>query len=232
MIQLNLLPEVKLVYLRTERNKRLIILICLIVLIVMILLNVLGFTLTKLQKNQIQSLETKAQQASNTFAGFKNLNSILTVQNQISAINTIQNNSPAMGRLFTYLNEILPTNTTLNNFIINNSGSNSADSITMTGQANNVFTINLLVDSLKSTVYSVKGVKGTNPAFSDVVPSAISNGNNNSNNNNKFNASFTINMNFNPTLFNVLDKVQISIPSKYATRSEQALPVNLFSTKN
>ena len=121
MIQLNLLPEVKVIYLRTERNKRLIILVSVIVVAVMLLLNILGFSLTSLQKNQITSIANKVQQESFKFSKFTNLSTILTVQNQITSINAIQNGSPAMYRLSSYLNEIFPVNTTLGSLLGNTS---------------------------------------------------------------------------------------------------------------
>ena len=224
MIQLNLLPEVKIKYIKTEKIKATVQTLTILLSIIFIVITGLFYGYTVLQKNQITNLSKSISQESAKFSSFKNINNILTVQNQISAINTLKSQTPNANRLTGYLNEIIPVNANISTLNINF----QANTIVISGNADTVYTINLLVDSLKSATFSVKGVSGTSPAFSSVILSSVGNGAN-SGGNSGLNASYSISFNFNPILFNQQDVVYLTIPTQYATRSEQAAPVKLFS---
>ena len=70
-----------------------------------------------------------------------------------------------MQRLFTYLTQLTPNTATISQLSL----SFSADSISLTGQADSLATVDQFVDTLKFTTYSLGSSTQTSPAFSNVV---------------------------------------------------------------
>ncbi len=219
MIQFNLLPDIKLEYLKAQRNQRLVIGISVLVTAASIVLAGVLFSLTALQKHQINNLHADIQKQSADLTGQKNLNAILTVQNQIQTLNKLHQQEPAVSDLATYLNQTIPVTAGLSNLSIDF----GADTITMNGNADSLGTVDQLVDSLKFATYSVSGVKGSNPAFSNVVLSSFGVSSQGTN--------FTITLSFDPNLFNNTENIKLSVPSKVTTRSELSQPNVLFQQK-
>ncbi len=216
MTQFNLLPDVKLEYLKAQRLKNLVISVSAIITLAAILLVALLFSLTEIQKVQIDNLNKDIQKQGVIISGHKNLNEILTIQNQINALTKLHEQEPAASNLSTYLNQIVPVNANLSNLTIDF----TQDTLTLTGQANSLATVNQLVDSLKFATYTVNGKSGSNNAFSSVVLSGFGVS--------AQGASFTIDLNFDPTLFNDTETVTLTVPSKVTTRSQLDQPTILF----
>jgi Tfp pilus assembly protein PilN len=216
MIQFNLLPDIKLEYLKAQRNRRLVISISVLVTAASIVLAGVLFSITAIQKARINNLQSDIKKQSANLTGQKNLNDILTVQNQIATLNQLHQQEPAASNLATYLNQTIPSTAGLNNLTIDF----ITNSITMNGNANSLATVNQLVDSLKFATYTIGGVKGSNKAFSNVVLSSFgvsSQG-----------TTFGISLNFDSNLFNNTENVTLNVPSKVTTRSELSQPTVLF----
>jgi len=229
MTQFNLLPEIKLEYLHAEKQRRIVISVTTLVTAVSIILAVTLYTITFIQKHQINNYNKDITKESTFVSDQKNLSDILTVQNQIEAINTLHNQDPALSNLATYLDQLVPVNASIDSLNVDfgSSSINSGDtpnSIVLTGGADSLKTINQLVDILKFATYSVKGTPGSKNAFSSVV---LTNFGINTNGGGP-QATYTINCNFDPTLFNITDKVSLNVPSIVATRSQLEQPKDLF----
>jgi hypothetical protein len=220
MIQLNLLPDVKLEYLRAQRTKRLAMVISFIVTaaavaILIIMLSVEGF-----QKHTLGNLNKNVASETTQLRKEPQINSVLTVQNQLESINQLHASEPAANRLFDYLNELTPTSITIGNLAIDF----NAHTISISGSADALSSVDQYVDTLKFTNYTTGPNTKDAPAFSSVVLSSFS-----LDNTTAPPADYTITANFDPTIFYVTKNVSLVIPSQVTTRSALEHPGPLFA---
>ncbi len=200
MIQFNLLPDIKQEFIKTQRIKRLVVgislLICAIVLFILL---VLIFSVFVIQKSNINNLNNKIQSDSVNLKDKPNLSTILTVQSQLNSLSTLDSQSPEASRVFNYLYQIVPTQATISDFRIDF----GQHVITITGNAPSLDVVNTFVDNLKYTSYTVSGVSGTQNSFSSVLLASFGRG--------PTSATYSINMDFNPVIFNNADSVSLSV---------------------
>jgi len=216
MTQFNLLPDIKMEYLIAERDRRLVTEISIFITIVAIILTAFIYTLTVIQKKQIDSLTSNITLLGKNIGSQKNLSDILTIQNQVNTLTSLHQQDPEVSNLFTYLDQLIPVTANISNLNVDF----STNSMILSGQADSLATINKLVDSLKFAKYSIQGSAGSKNAFSSVVLTSFglsSSGD-----------SYAINLNFDPTLFNNTDKVSLKVPSLVTTRSNLDQPIVLF----
>ena len=216
MTQFNLLPDIKLEYIKAQKLKRLVISVSVLVTAASVLLVGVLFSWTALQKAQINSLSADIQKQGSIISGQTNLNEILTIQNQIDTLTKLHEQEPAAANLSSYLNQIIPVNANLNNLSIDF----TQNSLVLTGSANSLATVNQLIDSLKFATYTVNGSSTVKNAFSNVVLSSFGVSTQST--------TFTINLNFDPTLFDNTHTVTLTVPSKVTTRSQLDQPTVLF----
>jgi len=216
MTQFNLLPEVKLEYLAAERVRRIVISVAVLITIVALVATGILFSITTIQGRKISSLNSSIQNQGNQINNDKSLNQILTIQNQISTLNSLHMQEPATDRLAGYLNQLIPVAANISSFNIDFSTNN----VTMSGTANNLVTINQLVDTIKYAKFSVQGTPGSNLAFSQVVLTSFGL--------NQGSASYSISFNFNPEIFNNTEAIKLIVPNKDTTRSQLDQPTQLF----
>lgn len=216
MVQLNLLPDVKLQYLKAQRQRRLIISISTLVTLVAVALMVILLAVTILQRKHITDLNNDIKTQSKSISGRENINKILTVQNQLASLTNLHATKPAASRLADYLGQVTPDQASINNLNIDF----NQHQITITGTADSLATINQYVDTLKFTTYSVKGNDGSQNAFSSVVLSSFGL--------TQHEADYTITLNYDPTIFTITDDVTLTVPNKITTRSEVEQPTDLF----
>jgi hypothetical protein len=151
------------------------------------------------------------------------------MQTQIETLKNLHQNEPEVTNLATYLNQTIPVNASLNSLSIDF----NEDTISMSGSADSLATVNQLVDNLKLATYTVSGVKGSNPAFSDVVLSSFGIiSTTNQSGQPVQQANFSVNLNFNSNLFNNTEKVTLNVPTKVPTRSQLVQPNILFNQKS
>ncbi|HET9173757.1 MAG TPA: hypothetical protein VFN56_00570 [Candidatus Saccharimonadales bacterium] len=216
MIQFNLLPDVKLQYLKAERTKRLVMATSILVSVAALGILILLLAVTQLQKKHLNDVDRDIKSYSAKLEGQPNLSKILTVQNQLSSLTNLHNGKPAANRLFDYLGQLVPNQVNISNMTIDF----NQHVITLTGSANALSTVNTFADTLKFTNYSVSGTQGTKPAFSNVVLTNFALSNNS--------ASYTLTFNYDPTIFDITQKVTLSVPKLITTRSELDKPSDLF----
>lgn len=228
MIQLNLLPDVKLEYLKAQRARRLVVSISFIVSAAAVTVLVLLLIVDLAQKKQISDLTSNINKANSTLESKPDIGKILTIQNQLQSLTTLHEGKPAAVRLVsTYLNQITPVTaaiTDLNIAFAENSG-------TITGTADSLATVNKYVDTLKFTTFQTSSKSASLDAFSNVVLSSFSVNATSTGNNDE--VDFSITFDYNPVIFYVTDTITLNVPNLVTTRSELDQPgPDLFKAKS
>ncbi len=220
--QLNLLPDVKMDYIKAQRTRRLAISIALLVTAAAVALLVLLIGAEGLQKKHLNDLSRDITNDSAKLQAKPQITKILTVQNQLESLTNLHDSKPAASRLFDYLNELTPAQVDITDLKLD--FTQQTESIT--GTADSLSSVNQYVDTLKFTTYSVKGTPGSQPAFSNVVLSSFSLSKQADNNNHP--ADYTITLSYDKTIFDITQNVSLSVPSLTTTRLGVAQPLDLF----
>jgi Tfp pilus assembly protein PilN len=224
MIQLNLLPDVKLKYLKAQRIRRLAVVVSIIISAAAVALLVLLLAVEAYQKHTLNDLNHDVATRTSQFQNEPHINDVLTVQNQLQSINSLHASEPATTKIFDYLNELVPTSVTVSSLSIDF----AAGTISLAGNANSINNIDQFVDTLKFTDYSAGKNTPNTPAFSNVLLTSYGI-NNQLQSAGTPGASYSISANFAPTIFNVTKNVALVIPSIVTTRSSLENPGPLFA---
>ncbi len=221
MIQFNLLPDVKLQYLKAARTRRLIMTISTLAsAAALLLLAVLLLDVEVAQKHHLSTLNGSIGESSKKIQKIPQLNKILTVQNQLDSLGGLHASKPAANRLFDYLTETTPVNADINNMTTDY----TQKTISVTGTADALSTVNQFVDTLKFTTYQAvdsNGHKTDGSAFSNVVLSAFGRS--------EAKITYTITLNYNDPMFDITQSVKLVVPNLVTTRSELDKPNALFT---
>lgn len=220
MIQFNLLPDVKLEYLKTRRTKRLTMLVAGISAGVALSIFILLFVVTNvLQTKHLSDVNKDINHNITTLKEEPDLDKILTVQNQLNSLTPLHDQKPLTTRLFGYLGQLTPSQATISSVKLDF----STASLTISGSADNLTTVNKYVDTLKFTDYKVNGAD-QKKAFSEVVLTSFSTADKK--------VSYSITFKFDPTIFDGTKQVELVIPHIISTRSETEKPTDLFEKTN
>lgn len=218
MIQFNLLPDIKMQYIKARRQQHLVMLISTVAIVASLaVLTLLIVTSDVVQKRQLSNARNAVKRDSSELQNTPNLNEMLTVQSQLGVLPKLHDDKPAVPRLFSYLTNITPSKATISTFNIDF----TQDAFTVSGSADSLATVNQFTDTLKFTAYTLQDQAGARPAFSKVVLSSFSDSSQNG-------ANYTILADFDPALFNQIDNVKLSVPGVINTRSDVAQPGVLF----
>lgn len=215
MIQFNLLPDVKLEYVKAQRTKRLVIGISLIatastfVIFLLLLLTVQG-----IQRASINGLSSSIQTASKSLQQTPDLNKILTIQNQLSALSDLHNGKFVASRIFGLMRDATPSDVTISDQAVDF----TANTMTITGNAPSLDRVNVFTDTLKFATYTSAG--DSKNAFSQVVLSQFTR--------NDTGTTYTITLTFDPALFNIDQNASLTIPKTVTTRSITEQPAEVF----
>jgi Tfp pilus assembly protein PilN len=225
MIQLNLLPDVKLEYIKAERQRRLVLSVSVLVTAVAVILLLLLLSVDGLQKKHLHDLTKDISSESSKLQNEPQIDKILTVQNQMNNLTQLQESKPAASRVFDFLNDVTPTNVSITDFNIDF----TKQSATITGTSDNLADVNKYIDTLKYTTYTADGSTKSQPAFSSVVLSSF--GLNTSAGGNQA-ANYTITLSYDKTIFDITQNVKLSVPNTTTTRisTGQSNPTDLFQS--
>lgn len=216
-VQFNLLPDIKIQYLKAKRQKHLIVLgsaaASMVALVVFVLLLSVVYGV---QKKTIGDLNSDIKTASNKLEGTKDLDKILTVQNQLGALPAMHDKKLVSSRLYNYLSQLTPSDSSINKLNVDF----TASTMDITGSAPNLTSVNTYVDSLKFTKYTTKEGGSQKQAFSNVVLFGFTRDNKT--------ATYTINLKFDPVIFSGTEEVDLTVPQIISTRSEVDKPSALF----
>lgn len=217
MIQFNLLPDIKLEYIKAKRMKRTVILVTSIITGVSVAIFILLFvTVNVFQKNNMEDLSKEIQDQKAQLNSIEDLDKILTIQNQLGSLTSLHEKKPVAQRLFIYLPQLVPQLATISELELN-----FTDGLMeISGSADSLETVNKFVDTLKFTDFYNSETEQKVRAFSEVVMSDFRK--------TTEEANYTINMKFDPYIFDSANEVQLTVPQIISTRSETEKPSEIF----
>jgi hypothetical protein len=221
MIQFNLLPDVKLQFIKAQRMRRLILGISALVSVISLVILVLLIGANQLGKKHLSDLSSDITKESKQLQGEPQINNILTVQNQLESLTGLHATKPSVARLFDYLNRLTPAQVSITNY----TSDFTLQTVTITGTADTLSNVNQYVDTLKFTKYSLKDDPTTLvPAFKSVVLSAFSLGTANVAKTQA--ATYGISFSYDPAIFDITKTVELAVPSLVTTRSTTNQPAS------
>lgn len=216
MIALNLLPDIKKEYLKTQRFKRLFIVGSLIAgagfVTITILLALFVFGVQRIQLSETQS---GIDEALTKLQSINDLDKIVTIQKQMDVLPGLHDKKPATGRLFGYLNTLVPSDVKLSSVELLFEDDLSGE---LTGTATTPKAINVFVDTLKNAELTFAGAEEPIRPFTSVVledPVVEDD-----------EVAYQIIIKFDSKLFdNTLTDVKLTVPNITTTNSVRARPV-------
>lgn len=224
MIQLNLLPDVKLQFIKAQRTRRLVISIAFITTAASVGLLLLLLSIAGLQKKHLNDLNEDIADYSSELKKQPQIDKILTVQNQLGGITALHDAKPAASRLTEYLNQVTPAEIGITNLEVDY----TTQTITISGNTKALSDVNKYVDTLKFTRFTTQDNKDETPAFSGVVLTSFGLTSGGSGVAGAAPATYTITFTYDPVIFDIQQTVKLSVPSRTTTRSEVEQPSDLF----
>lgn len=222
MIQFNLLPDVKLAYLKSKRLKRIVILSSMALsAAVIILVALLALFVFGAQKLHLRNLNSDVEELTQQIEDIPDINRILTVQNQLNSLTALHEANPESSRIVSFIQQVTPEQATVEELDVNFEES----TITITGEAQEFNIVNRYADTLKFTVYTIGDADPDETGENAFPPNSVvlsdfgrtEEG-----------YSFTIESAFNPAIFdNTLD-ITLHVPNIITTRSITERPELLF----
>lgn len=216
MIQFNLLPDVKVQYIKTQRTKRMVMLTSVVIAGVSVLIVAMTFSYSLTQKRHLTKLDKHIKSIRTELESNKELTKILSVQNQLNSLPQLYAGRPAADRLPVYIEQTTPSNVSISKLTIDFSTS----TIEVSGSATSLSSVNTYVDTLKYTKFKQNTENASDEktesinAFKDVVMTKFGT--------EKGQSSYTINLNFDPLIFDGTKSISLEVPSLITTYSQQS----------
>jgi hypothetical protein len=224
MIQFNLLPDIKLAYIKAQRQRRLVVSISLLICIASVLLLALLLSVDGLQHKHLNDLKRDIDRQSKALSSEPNINTILTVQHQLASLPDLDDQKPAVERLFDYMNQVTPAQVSINDLQIDFASQN----FNITGTADAISSITQYVNTLKLTTYFTSDdAKTRKPAFTNVVLTSF--GLNSTGQDRSQAASYQITLSADPTIFDATEQIHLTVPT-VVTRAQLPNPSDLFKS--
>lgn len=227
MIQINLLPSLKIEYLRKMRMRRLVVLLGLILSMASIFVVIMLFLVVNVvQRQHLSNLQGDIDALITQFKETDNIEKMITTQNQLEALETLHAEKPQMGRLFAFINASTPTNIVLGEVTVDN----LQQTIVVTGGTDTIENVNRYIDALKFAQYTTPEDEDaeSQQAFANVVLTSF--GYDSESEEEAERSPFTITLSFDPGIFNSSNEsLQFIIPPKTTTR-EKFPETPLFDT--
>lgn len=151
MIQFNLLPDVKIEYMKAVQKRQIMAFISFVVTGVCIAIFVIVLMIVKVQQpKHISDLDKDINSNVAKLQENKDLDKILTIQNQLNSLPGLHDSKSMTSRIFGYLTQVVPTQATVSEVGI----SVDDKKITIKGNADSTATYNKFVDTLKFTQFT------------------------------------------------------------------------------
>jgi len=219
--QLNLLPDVKLEYLKTNRTKRLVYSVSMIVIISSVAITLLLVSIAYVfQKKNLSDLNKDIANYKQQLENIPDLSKILTIQNQLNTLPGLHEQKAVAARLFDYIPQITPSLAGITQLDVDFDES----TMTITGTAPQLDVANTFTDTLKFTTYHMTNTtdedQTNTKAFSDVVLTQFVR--------NSSGATYTITLKFDPVIFDSGSAVKLSVPKIVSSRSSTEQPTEVF----
>jgi hypothetical protein len=218
MIQFNLLPAVKLEFVRARRNRRLTLLGTAVVAGVSLLALVLLFANVQLQAKYSRDLSQDISAESEKLESVEDISGILTVQNQLNSLSALHAAKPEAERVAIYLKQVTPTTVTLSSVGVDF----ETQTMTISGNAGTVAQVNSFIDTLKFTTYTTTENSDETKAFTEVVLGSVTP------DSQQASATFDLTLKFDLTIFSNQTEIKLVVPTKVTTRSQLDRPSDVF----
>lgn len=217
MIQFNLLPDVKIAYIKAQRLKRMVTMVSIVVTGVSLFIFTSLFLLINVaQKQHLQHLTNDITEKNKQLSEMPDINKILTVQNQLESLDQAHDKKPVASRLSGYIEKLTPNNVSISKldvkFVDN--------TMEISGKTDQLVNINKFVDTIKFTKYTIKDTEGDKDAFSNVVLDSFTK--------TETGITYTIKLAFDPVIFDTDSDVSINVPTLTTNRSATEKPAALF----
>lgn len=219
MIQFNLLPDVKLDYIRAKNLKRTVLVVAGLVSASAAAIFILMFlTVNVFQKTHLSHLNTDIADKSEQLKSTKDLDKVLTIQNQLNSLPALHDKKPVTSRLFNYLGLLVPAQVSIGKFDLDFDTS----VMNVSGTTDSLGTVNKFVDTLKFTTYTYEqdGNKKEIKPFSSVVMASFGRTDKE--------ATYQVKLSFDKAIFDSANKGTLVVPKITSTRSETEKPTDLF----
>lgn len=175
MIQLNLLPDVKLEYIKARQKKRLVVSVASVASIAFLAIMLLLLFYVKVVQNEhLNNLNKDITAKTKELKEKPDLEKILTIQNQLNSLPGLHDNKVISSRLFDYLTQLTPSEATISDVTIDFGGSASsgnaaaasntttgatgsegAQTLNIKGNTDSLTVVNKFVDTIKFTGFVV-----------------------------------------------------------------------------
>jgi len=220
MITLNLLPDIKKEYLKANRIKGMFLAVTFIVSISMVaVVSLSALYVLGVQTLQINNSQDSIDQSIKTLTGTEDLAKIVTIQNQLETLPTLQEGTTAAGRLFNYLEILTPNDISLTSVSIDY----AENEVEIKGSGVDFKSVNTFVDTLKNASFKYANSNGSTLAFSSVVLGSIQ-----ADKETSFKVAFV----YEPEIFDPnIDGLKLSVPNITSTRSQTEKPKSLFDVE-
>jgi len=219
MIQFNLLPDVKLEYIKARNMKRLVILGSAVATAVSLTVLVILFVgVNVLQRNHLGNLRGDIERDSKKLQEDPDLQKILTVQNQLHSLDPLHEAKPATERLGGYMSQLTPDAVSINDLGVDF----STQTMIIKGNSSQFRFINVFIDTLKFTKF--KEGDESKSAFSNVVLINFTRNDESA----EAPATYEINVQYDPTIFDNTKEITLEVPNTVTTRSSLERPSPLF----
>ncbi|MFO0970947.1 MAG: hypothetical protein U0520_01200 [Candidatus Saccharimonadales bacterium] len=153
MIQINLLPDVKQEYLRAQQTKHLVVVASVLLsLISVVVLAILFLYVQVVQPRHRANLQRDIDSGLNELKGKQDAVKIVTVQGVLEQIPALQDKKLLTSRLFTYLTSVTPQSVNYGEVRLDL----TANTVSLTGQANTFEQTSELTNNLKSAMFTYK----------------------------------------------------------------------------
>lgn len=223
MIQFNLLPDVKQQYIKARRQKHSVIVISLLTAAAALFIFIMLFlTVHVFQKQTMKGLDNDIAQSSENLKNTKDLDKILTIQNQLKSLPDLHNKKPVTSRLFTYLTQLTPAQVSIASVELDY----NEKTLSLAGTADSLSTVNKFIDTLKFSTFSATtageaaGTPETDKPFSDVVLSSFAK--------TDTGATYQISFTYKEIIFDSSKSVALTVPKIISSRSQTEKPTELF----
>ena len=231
MIQFNLLPDVKLEYIKAKYRRRIITIISMVVAGFFISVFVLMFLFVRVnQTRHISNLDKEIDTNLATLRENPDLDKVLTVQSQLGSLPMLHEDKVMSSRIFDYLSKVTPNNASVTNVDIDFENG----TIVIKGVSDALSTINRLVDTIKFTEFSKEDNQDESKnAFSEVVLKQFSI---NDASGTEDAVSYEVEFKYDEEIFSntakdnkpLANTIKLTVPSIVSTRSEIQKPSKLF----
>ncbi len=216
MVQFNLLPDVKIVYVKAERTKRLVMTTAVVTTAISFTLFLLLFIVVQgVQKKSLSDLDRDITKYSKQLQNTKDLNKILTIQSQLDSINGLHDQKVAASRISNIMQQVTPADVTISAHKVDF----AAFTMEITGQASSLDRVNTFIDTLKFARFDLPDQEDQK-AFSQVVLAEFER--------DEKGSTYTIKTSYDAALFNNSETPSLVIPKTVTTRSVIGQPTDLF----